>query len=369
MPLPITEKERKELRAMMPDFLEGKLGITNTHRPFRCPNPDHEDSEPSASYYPDSNIVHCFGCDKSWDIFSLVGMLYGINSFVDQAKRAAYEVGYTLGCDADVNEACELRKPRPKKEPLFPQPKEPNFHLDRDTAFKMYKTLFSSDGNTARNYLHARGIDDVCIAKHGLGFVKDPSKMIPEFCIYEPNAKGFVMIPFYDADLTSANYCIARPIGEGSVTHKEWRPKGVTATLWREWLLYEHVPVLYVTEGILDAMSLERRIQKPCVALCGTGNVSRLSSILYHMPKSQRPEKTMIAMDEDEAGHAAASKLAKSFKAIGVPHAFMPPYPNGEKDANEWHLAGFGTEWTYCTKPVGDGITPFHIIRSISNER
>lgn len=368
MSYPVSEKEREELRALMPMLLEKKLGVTNLRRLFRCPNLEHEDITPSASYYSDTHTVHCFGCGGTWDVFSLVGMLEGITGFVEQAKRVASEVGYCLSGDPDKVRPSASPRSLKQEKPLFPRPKETCFHVDFDTCFEMYKALFTSEGNVARDYLHKRGIDDETITKHGLGFAEKPSELIPEFSIYEPKAEGFAMIPFYDKGCASANYCIARPVGSASATRKEWRLKGVPTTLWHEWLLRAQAPVLYVAEGVLDAMSLEKQLQKPCVALCGIANASRLCSILYHMSSSQRPAKLMIAMDEDDAGHAAASKLAESLNKIGIPHALVPPYPNGEKDANEWHLSEQGVGWTYETDHLGDGITPTHIIRSIRHE-
>lgn len=369
MSYPISNKEREDLRAMMPTLLEKKLGITNLRRSFCCPNPDHEDSHPSASYYADTHTVHCFGCGGTWDAFALVGMLHGITGFVEQAKQVAHETGYCLRGGSDDG----LRPMKPyaskEKKPLFPHPKEPSFCIGFDTCFEMYEALFTAEGNVAREYLHARGIGDDDIVKYGLGFAANPAELIPEFSIYEPEARGFVMIPFYDEDAKSANYCIARPVGTASPTNKEWRLKEVATTLWHEWRLYSQAPVLYVTEGVLDAMSLEKQLQKPCVALCGTANISRLCSILYHMPSSQRPAKLMIAMDEDEAGYAAAAKLADGLNAMGIPHALMPPYPNGEKDANEWHMAGYDTEWTFDTESLGADLTPLHVSRRLDHEQ
>lgn len=368
MSCPISEREREELRATMPLLLEKRLGIANLRRSFRCPSPDHEDSTPSARYYSDAHTVHCFGCGKTWDAFSLVGMLYGLTGFVEQAKQLAHIMGYSLN---GGNGAVPL-SPRPsildEVKPMFPRPRETDYSIAFDTCLKMYEAMFTPEGNVARDYLHARGIDDDDIVKYGLGFAKHPAELIPEFSVCEPTAKGFVMIPFYDEGCVSASYCIARPVGGGSITNKEWRPKGVAAMLWREWKLRSQAPVLYVVEGVLDAMSLEKQIGKPCVALCSTSNVSRFCGILYHTPPSQRPVKLMIAMDEDKAGRNAAVKLAEALRSIGVPHALMPPYPGGEKDANEWRMAERGTVWEYETECLGENITPLHISRRIDHE-
>ena len=85
----VSERERDDLRAPMPDLLRERCGITDLRRSFRCPSPDHDDSDPSAHYYENGNPVHCFGCGKTWDVFTLVGELDGIDAFPDQAKAVA----------------------------------------------------------------------------------------------------------------------------------------------------------------------------------------------------------------------------------------------------------------------------------------
>lgn len=367
MPYPVSEREREELRAALPFLLERELGVMDLQRSFRCPNPDHDDSNPSAKYYPDSQTVHCFGCGKTWDVFSLVGTLHSLASFPEQAKWLAGKIGYNLYGVNDAAQHVPSNRIMNHNRPLSPQPRKANMHIDFDSCLKMYESMFTPEGNIARDYLHFRGIGDDDIARYGLGFSKDPKGLVPEFSIYEPTAKGFVMIPFYDAECTSANYCVARPVGTESITCKEWRPKGVATVLWQEWNLCSHAPILYVAEGVLDAMSLEKQLGKPCVALCSTSNVPRFCSILCNTPATQRPAKVMIAMDEDEAGHAATEKLSAGLKSIGIAHAVIPPYPNAMKDANEWRMAGCGTEWAYDVEPLGNGLTPVHISRRIDN--
>lgn len=41
--------------------------------------PFHADKDPSMKYYPKSNTVHCFGCNKSWDTIQFVRDLYDLN--------------------------------------------------------------------------------------------------------------------------------------------------------------------------------------------------------------------------------------------------------------------------------------------------
>ena len=110
----VTETDREALRELMPELLSVRCGITDLRRSFRCPSPNHDDRDPSAHYYANENTVHCFGCGKTWDVFSLVAELDGIDGFAEQARAVADAVGYRLSEDD------EPRRPRqrPKRRPM-----------------------------------------------------------------------------------------------------------------------------------------------------------------------------------------------------------------------------------------------------------
>lgn len=79
------------LREMLPDYLN-QLGIVWNGKNFRCPNPAHDDQNPSAGLHNKSGFpkVHCLACCQgsniSWDIFDLVAMIeFGILPDIDGA--------------------------------------------------------------------------------------------------------------------------------------------------------------------------------------------------------------------------------------------------------------------------------------------
>lgn len=335
----VTERDREALRASMPELLANRLGITDLRRSFRCPSPAHDDRTPSAHYYESDHSVHCFGCGRTWDVFSLIGELDGIDGFAEQAKAVAYAVGYSLNED-------DGRKRRQR--PLFDAPREAGGPDCIEAVGRAFGDLYAPGNEVGRRYLRWRGLDDRDIAKFGLGFARDPRLIMPQFAVYEPEALGFITIPFFvDRECGTANYCMARTISRGQVRNKEWRPRGLASPLWREWTLSASLPALYVAEGLIDAMALSKLVDGEVMALGGVANARRLSQVIYATPANLRPRKIVVCMDEDAEGRKARDRICADLDKLDVKHAMMPPYPGGAKDADEWLMAGRNAEWRF----------------------
>ena len=344
----VSERERDDLRASMPDLLRERCGITDLRRSFRCPSPEHDDSDPSAHYYENGHTVHCFGCGKTWDAFQLVGELDGIETFPDQAKAVADAVGYRLSEDGEPPRP----RPKPKPRPLFDPPREAGGAECFEAIGLAFGNLYAPGNEVGRRWLRWRGLDDGDAARFGLGFTRNPKEIMPEFSVYEPEALGFITIPFFTGrECGSANYCMVRTVSRGEVRNKEWRPKGLASPLWNEWMLSAALPVVYVAEGLIDAMALSKMCGKPTMALGGVANAKRLAQVLYRVPERIRPRKVMVCMDEDAEGRKAADAICGNLGLMGIAHSKLPPYPGGAKDADEWRMAGKGVDWEYVERP------------------
>ncbi len=79
------ERTKEFLKTKMSDYLISRGIKPQTH--FRCLNPSHRDSNPSMVYNPKTHLVHCFGCNATYDIFSLVGIEFNLTSFKDQYQK------------------------------------------------------------------------------------------------------------------------------------------------------------------------------------------------------------------------------------------------------------------------------------------
>lgn len=351
------------LRAAMPVYLSLRLGVSDLTRAFRCPSPEHEDRTPSAHYYADKHVVHCFGCRRTWDVFQLVGMLEGAPGFLEQVRIVSELAGIRLddseGGPRRRGGASAFTVHRKRARPLFEPPREAGGADCSEECRRAYGRLFTPAGDVGRRYLHWRGFDDADIARFGLGFSARPSEIMPEFRWHEPDALGFVIIPFFDEGCETARYAMARTVSRGRVVNKEWRPKGLVSPLWREWMLTAGLPAVYVTEGLLDAMALEKQLERPVMALGGVSYAGRLASVLYHAPASARPGRIVVCMDQDAEGRRAAARIARDLDVIGIPHIDLPAYPGGAKDADEWLMTRRGAAWDFDEEPLGrPGVSP-----------
>ena len=333
----ITETDKEALRASMPEVLEILFGITDLRRSFRCPLPDHDDRDPSAHYYANDNTVHCFGCGKTFDVFKLMELLYGITGFAEQARKVAEIVGYRL--DEDDGPRKPRQRPKRKPRPLFDPPREAGGADCAEACGTAFGQLYCAENDIGRRYLRWRGLDDGDAATFGLGFTRDPREIMPEFRVYEPKAFGF---------FSTANYCMVRTVCRpGDARNKEWRPRGIATPLWCEWLLSASAEQVYVTEGLIDAMALAKITGGDTMALGGVSNAKRLAQVLHATPPDLRPKKITVAMDEDDEGRRTRDRICHDLDMLKVPHAVMPPYPNGAKDADEYLMAMRGKEWDF----------------------
>ena len=356
----IGAEDRAALRSALPQLLRTRLGVEDTSRAFRCPDPNHEDRHPSAHYYAGSQVVKCFSCGGKWDSFSLIGMLGGIEGFRDQARAVADAVGYRLGCKEGRSSVGDEAAGDGGGEVASGDGIELS-----EACFAAYDRLYTTEGDVGRRWLRSRGLGDDDIVRHGLGFVRRAPDLSPRFRAYEPEAFGFLVIPFWDEHCDACTYAMLRTVPrEGATARvKEWRPKGLESQIWRGWALGTGLEAVYVTEGLVDAMALAKLTGRECVALGGTPMAGRFVRTVKSAPAHTRPRRVVVCMDGDGAGENAAEMIAKGLDGLGVPHVSLPEYPNGAKDADEWLMCLRGDAWDFDEAELGDGLSPLTTTR------
>ena len=325
------------MKARMPDVL-GHYGIENTGSNFRAFW--REDTDPSATYYPDTNLVYDHGAGEAYDVFALAGKIEGVEGFRDQVDLVAAILG------EQVEEGGPAKRKRSAKRPTYTPPERKGFEEDvREECMRACGILLSGDGSDverAREWLRGRGFTDSGTWIHfGLGFVpayrhKD---IHPSFRVKEDEAVGFVSIPHFGAS-GEVHYCALRTVMSRKAEHgpikKEWVPKNVGKPLYNEHYLGIGLETVAVCEGPVDAISLAVMTGVPTVGLNGTSMSTRFCQVFYFAKPEQRPKRVIVNLDaNDEHGEKAAKEIASFLDGMGVDHSELK-MPPGIKDANEW---------------------------------
>jgi hypothetical protein len=120
--------------------------------------PFHTEKTPSFNVTPDGNFFHCFGCDASGDIYDFLMRIEGLE-FPEAVEALARRSGFTL-----------------RYEELSARDRQAIGQRSRlvevtAAALEFFRTtLFSAEGEVARNYLKERGFGRDDAQRFDLGY-------------------------------------------------------------------------------------------------------------------------------------------------------------------------------------------------------
>lgn len=202
--------------------------------------------------------------------------------------------------------------------PVAPKPKPPRpKHIG-----------LSLRGTDPYKYLTDRGIQESTMSKYKLRRLTreelPPSKM-------DRWNKEYIRFPYTDS--------------EGEVVMYKWlglerkngkKEIGSTvpqyATLFGQWLINSDTKKILITEGELDAMSVDQMCPDiPTLSM--PSGASNLDWINNDYDRLQQFETIYLLTDMDTAGEQAAQKIAKR---LGLTRCFRVSLPEGYKDANDF---------------------------------
>ena len=139
------------------DLVGRHVTLKRAGRTWKGLCPFHQEKTPSFIVSPDRGTFHCFGCGEGGNAFAFL-MRHENLTFPEAARSLAAELGIEIpessresdgGLSEKVLEACRL-------------------------AASVYeRALWSPEGEGARSYLTARGLDEDWIRKLGIGFAPD----------------------------------------------------------------------------------------------------------------------------------------------------------------------------------------------------
>lgn len=258
------------------------------NKAFRCLSPTHTDKHPSMRYYARNQTVHCFACGVSYDLFDLLGQEYGLSSFPEKLEKARQLYGSREDAIRPVPVVVRRKK----------------------TAGEPYR---EKEG-IPHAYFASRGIGDATVVRYGLR-VED----------------GYAVLPVFRGGVCCS---VCRRALDDAAPVRYRNSKG-SMELWNGDALAQH-PVVFVTEGIFDALSLIE-CGAAAVALCGAANEGKLRRRLEELTCEHRPQ-LVAAGDADQAGQQLNLRLARHADELRLCHAMLA-VPAPYKDLNEWLLA------------------------------
>jgi len=303
-----SDNKTEYLKTMLSRYLTVKHGI-DIRKPFKCLNPSHDDQHPSMSYYDKGNLVKCFSCGATYDLFDLIGIDYGLHEF--KAQKAQAEALYPTGII---------------DKPLFANQAYPTTNTKNKS--KAEAAMQSTNDNTASTtpandpesfhqhihqttYFQDRGISQEVIDRFKLG--------------YDPSTKQVIMP-------VKGEFYIRRSTDPMAQNKDRYRlPAGIKKELFNAEALSQKKPV-FITEGIIDALSIITAGHE-ALALPAATDINLLKDEIKKRIEAQSLPELILCLDNDEAGQKAAHELSEYLKKNKLPHS-AAIIPKEYKDAN-----------------------------------
>lgn len=255
-------------------------GILEDKKQYTCPNPNHADKHPSATFYQSSNNIYCHVCNKKYDLFNLIEF----NERLSQ--KEAYK------------RACELYGTK--------------FNKDKTKFDYWHENLLNSQ--QAKDFIFSRGFNLDTLKSFNIGFNADYNNII---------------IPITENQYTTRNL---NPTNNNDRYKKQNNNESLS-------LFNSHVvsatndkDYCFVCEGEFDAMSFAQ-IGVKAIALRGVGNVN----LLFDTIKNKNIT-FILALDNDDAGIKCKNEIAEKCLKLGF--AEPKEFNLGKyKDPNEMFVA------------------------------
>lgn len=256
-----------EYKTYLWDYLQKYHNVTSPKRFFHCLNPNHIDNNPSMMFTDKYNICKCFSCGASYDIYDLIGLDYDLHNFKEQLEKVQeLYLGYV------------------------PVKKEVKKEVDNKIYdyTNYYNKCFKNRYKTT--YLEQRGITRELIDKYKIGYDEE---------------RQLVVFPI------NKHCYFARSV----VNNDKIKSRG-SSDIWNKKYIKENNQLVYVTEGIIDALSLE--VIDPNVKVMSINGVGNINSLIYALKENNFNGTIGIVFDKDGAGKKATNELKKELAKINV---------------------------------------------------
>jgi len=308
--------------------------------------PWHKDTTASLVVTPSNNLWHCMGeCNEGGDTFKMVM----------KAENVSFRRAHEVLCELSGTSpgASTLRTRAGTTHPILVQPGEVSDTELFNHVVDFYHTAFQNDPK-AMEYLHRRHCLHPEAVKHfKLGYAnRTLGYRVPVTTASGKRLKarlqglgilrrsghehlnGSVVFPIFDAagnPVQMYGRKITDNLRKGTPQHLYleqpmggvWNGEALESQ--REWIL---------CEALIDALSCWRYDLRHVTAAYGKGN---FTADHWALVRRVRPQKIIIAYDNDPAGNKAAAALAPKLAAEGV-DVHRAPVPHGS-DINDYVTA------------------------------
>ena len=359
------ETAKQYVKGQLESYLQGK-GI-NTRHPFRCLNPAHTDNKPSMSIDRTSGSgLHCkcFSCNAYYDTFDLIGIDYGLTSETEIFKKA-YEF-FNLDIDSRLEYQNQPKTEQNTHNTLHKESYTMSYTIENikdevtidftDTLKAAHKELLGNPKALA--YLQSRGLSMETINAYELGYdAAGYNHLLQAYPQNQSKSKKAglyrYIFPYPDTE-GRYSYFLTEIEDRGQVDEYNGKyrkiSKGqsqIAAQIFNERYLQSPPPVVFICEGIYDALSVEEAGGK-AIAFVGTAHRRFLS-----LCKKYKPDTTFIlSLDNDEAGQQAIARVKEGLNFLKIP--YMVRTAEQGKDFNEALQADRGAFTEYIKQVVDD---------------
>ncbi len=353
------EQGKMYVKSQLESYLRGK-GI-DTRGNFRCLNPEHYDSKPSMSIDRLSSSgphCKCFGCNAYYDTFDLIAIDYGLTD-EQEIFNKGYEL-FGLQIDGGFHRSTawedfaseDEKRQQYQKEAKREQKPEASYRIPDipDSEKVLDLTAGAEEAHRALmgnkdllKYLTAdRGLSLETVEAYKLGYCpggqNDLLKAYPEHQAKGKKARLYQLIFPYLDENGRAGYFLSEISDRGQVDEYNGKYRKINrgeagdelpAQLFNErYLKAETPPVIFLCEGIYDALSVEEAGGK-AIAFVGTADRRFLG-----LCKKYRPQTSfIISLDNDPAGSIAIERVKKGLDQLGI-HYIVRTAESG-KDFND----------------------------------
>lgn len=314
---------KQRVMNLTPDELaaHGVLKLANDKKSYVCPNCGNGtgDTGDGLVYYSDSNTHHCFKCGTHFDNISLLAAYYGLDAHTDFGeilKRAANDFSIA-----------DFQTRAPKKQPRLTKP---------DLIVADIATAQAARADCPKIYL--RGLTADIFTKYHCGYYANWTPI-------EVRLNGYSATPTPRLIIPCGNHYLARlavPLETfKSATDFKYikeKPHEGTKELFGADFLTSDTKIVIVTEGEIDAMSIDQAIASKAVtpvATLGAAAKKWLDLFAKKCFQLNIAPKILILFDNDDAGRMNAPKTTDELIKRGFAAVF-DFFSDGEEklDAN-----------------------------------